>query len=277
MYRQRVSPKASRPTGGSRGIRLLLALVMIGISLFSFYSSKEVNTVTGEEQYITINKEQEIAIGLQSAPELAQQFGGLYPDQELQDYIDDIGYHLVENSFANNGNYPFEFHLLDDDQTINAFALPGGQVFMTTALYDRLETEDQVAGVIAHEIMHVIGRHGAQRIAKQELSQGLTGAVVMASYDPNNPNRQTSAQVALMIANLVNMKYGREDEIESDVLGVCILYQAGYDPSEMIGVMEILDEASSGGRPPEFFSSHPSPDNRIGNIENALQNLDDCP
>ncbi len=277
MYRQRLSPKASRPTGSSRGIRFLLALVMVGISLFSFYSSKEVNSVTGEEQYITINKEQEIAIGLQSAPELAQQYGGLYPDQELQDYIDAIGFHLLENSFAANGNYPFEFHLLHDEQTINAFALPGGQVFMTTALYDRLETEDQVAGVISHEIMHVIGRHGAQRIAKQELSQGLTGAVVMASYDPNNPNSQTSAQVAMMIANLVNMKYGREDEIESDVFGVCILYQSGYDPAEMIRVMEILDEASSGGRPPEFFSSHPSPDNRIGNIENALQNLDACP
>jgi len=250
---------------------------MIGISLFSYFGSKEVNPITGEEQYITITKDQEIVLGVQAAPELAQQFGGLYQNQELQDYIDQIGFHLVGSSFADQGDYPFEFHLLADMNTVNAFALPGGQVFMTAALYDRLETEDQVAGVLAHEIVHVIGRHSAQQIAKQELTQGITGAVVVASYDPNNPSSQGTAQIAMLIGNLINMKYGREDELEADLLGVCIMYQAGYDPNEMIRVMEILEEATAGGKPPEFFSSHPSSDNRIENIANAINNLDQCP
>jgi predicted Zn-dependent protease len=250
---------------------------MAAMSLYSYLGSKEVNSITGEEQYITISRDQEIAIGLQAAPSMAQQYGGLYPDQGLQDFLDDVGFYLVDNSFAIEGNYPFEFHLLADTQIVNAFALPGGQVFMTAALYDRLETEDQVAGVLAHEIVHVLGRHSAQRIAKQELTQGLSGAVVMSSYDPDNPNSQGTAQIAAVIGNLVNMKYGREDELESDYLGVCILYQAGYDPAAMIEVMQILDEATAGGRTLEFFSSHPSPYNRISYIQQAIDNLDSCP
>jgi predicted Zn-dependent protease len=208
---------------------------------------------------------------LQAAPEMAQQYGGLEQDPQAQAIVDAVGQHLVVNSIASQTTYPFEFHLLADDQTVNAFALPGGQIFITDALFDRLESEGQLAGVLAHEIVHVIARHGAQRIANQQLTEGLTGALVLATYDPNDPRTQQTAQVALMIGQVVNMKFGREDELQSDTLGVRIMSEAGYDPRSMIGVMEILEAASGGAAPPEFFSTHPDPGNRLLVIEQAIE------
>ena len=266
---QRMRPRGGSSSGGC--LRIVIAIGMVIFALFSYFGSKVNNPVTGEDQYISITQEQEIAIGLQSAPEMIQEFDGLDPDPRSQQIVDTVGQQLVQSSIAGQANYPYEFHLLADEETINAFALPGGQVFITRALFDRLQTEGQLAGVLAHEIVHVIARHGAERIAETQLTQGLTGAVVLATYDPNNPSSQQTAQVALLIGQLVNMKFGRDDETQSDTLGVKIMAQANYDPRAMIEVMNILEQSSSGNRPPEFFSTHPNPENRIASIEQAIQ------
>lgn len=269
-FGQRALPM--RSGGGFAKGRLLVGLVMAGFALFSYFRSSVYNPITGEKQHVSITEDQEIALGLQAAPEMAQQHGGLHPDQQGQAHVDRVGESLVRNSAAAQTAYPFEFHLLADEQTVNAFALPGGQCFITAALYSRLQTEAQLAGVLGHEIGHVVARHGAQRIAQQELTQGLSGAVVMATYDPNNPSSRNTAMIAMMIGNLVNMKYGREDELQSDRLGVRFMAEAGYDPRALIGVMKILEEASGGGGGrPEFFSTHPNPENRIARIEEAIQ------
>lgn len=275
--RTRVRPRGGRPRGGAGCIRLVLALGMALLAIVTFLGSKTINPITGEEQYITITKEQEITLGLQAAPEISRMYGGMEADPEAQDLVDYIGQRLVKNSTAARGDYPYEFHLLADHHKVNAFALPGGQIFITDALFRRLENDDQLAGVLAHEIGHVIARHGAQQIAQQELTSGLTGAVVLATYDPNNPRSMATAQVAMLIGNLVTMKYGRGDELESDYLGVCLMHQAGYNESQMLEVMRILEEASQGLRPPEFFSTHPNPENRIGEIKAAITNVDRCP
>jgi predicted Zn-dependent protease len=131
-----------------------------------------------------------------------------------------------------------------------------------------LKTEDELAGVLGHEIGHVLGRHSAERIAKQQLTQNLIGAVVVGSgggYD--------TAQIAQMVGNLINMKYGREDELESDSLGLRLMREAGYDPRAMIGVMQALEKASGGSRQPEFASTHPNPGNRIQKIREELQKM----
>jgi len=267
MYRRRAYPSQNR-SGGC--LRLGIALAVAGFAIISFLGSKVYNPVTGQDQYITITEEQEIALGIQAAPEMAAQFGGLEPDQDYQDVIDYVGEYLVENSMAGSTDYPFDFHVLADKQTVNAFALPGGQIFITRALIDKFETEGQIASVLAHEIIHVIARHGAERIAESQLAEGLTGALVLATYDPDNPGSMHTAQVALLIGQLVQMKFGRDDEITSDVLGVEIMSQAGYDPRAMVNVMRILEAASGGGSSVEFFSTHPSPDNRIERIEAAI-------
>ena len=236
MYYRTSSPRRRSSGWG----RLIMAGVIALFSLISYFSSKQDNPVTGETQYIDITVEQEIALGLQSAPQMAAEFGGLDPDQQSQAIVDRIGYQVVQNSPAGSSPYQFDFHLLDDDQTINAFALPGGQVFITRALFDLLETEGDLAGVLGHEIGHVVARHSAEHIAKAKLTEGLTGAAVLATYDPNNPASASSAQVAALIGQLINLKFGRDDELESDFLGVCFMNDTGYDPNEMIRVMQIL-------------------------------------
>jgi predicted Zn-dependent protease len=167
--------------------------------------------------------------------------------------------------------YRFECHLLADPNTINAFALPGGQVFITEGLLSKLSTEGQLAGVLGHEIGHVVARHSAEQMAKAQLTQGLTGAAVLATYDPNNPSTQRTAAVAAMIGQLVSMKFSRSDELEADRLGVKLEGEAGYDPRAMVEVMKVLEAEAGGSRQPEFFSTHPNPENRIPRIEEAIR------
>ena len=223
---------AGRSLGGSAlKMRVIMALVMAGFALFSYLGSAEVNEVTGERQYIGLQPHQEIAMGLQAAPQMVRQHGGLHPDERLQAQIDELGRKLVLSSEAKDTDWQYDFHLLADPQTVNAFALPGGQIFITDALFRRLETEGQVAGVLGHEIGHVVARHSAQRMAKARFMQGLTGAVAVATESAR------SAQMAQAIGQMVNMKYGREDELESDELGVdfhggCGLRPAFHDQSD---------------------------------------------
>lgn len=268
--------RTSRRGGGCSGRLIIAALLVIG-SLITYFGSRQDNPVTGETQYVDITPKQEIVLGLEAAPEMARQFGGLDPDGRDQAIVDDVGRRIVSRSAAADSPYQYEFHLLADTETINAFALPGGQVFITRALYDRLATEDELAGVLGHEIGHVVGRHGAEHVAKAKLTEGLTGAAVVATYDPNHPSSRQVAQMAALVGQLINMRFGRQDELESDDLGVCFMAEAGYDPQAMVSVMEILAATRQGQQPPEFFSTHPNPDNRIAEIQSAIANLDACP
>lgn len=247
------------------GPRLWLGLGLVAFAFLSYQCSTEYNPVTGEDQHIAMAPQQEIALGLQAAPEMIRQYGGLHPDQDAQALVDRVGNRVVEQSDAGQTGWQYDFHLLADPRTVNAFALPGGQIFITAALLARLETEGQLAGVLGHEVGHVVARHSAQRMAKEQLTQGITGAVLVASGGGGG-----EAQLAQMIGQMVNMKYGREDELQSDELGVRFMSQAGYDPRALIGVMRILEEASGGEAPPEFLSTHPSSPNRVATIETAI-------
>lgn len=252
------------------GLKLMLALAVAAFSIIGFLSHTEYNPVTEKKQHLSMSPNQEIALGLQAAPEMAEQYGGSASnDPSGQSKVSEMGNYIVAHSAAAKTPYKFDFHLLADGKTINAFALPGGQVFITEGLYKRLITPGELAGVLGHEVGHVVARHSAQHIAKQQLTQGLTGAAVIATYDPNDDNSRTTAAVAAMIGSAVNMKYGRNDELESDKLGVRFLSEAGYDPNSMIKVMEILQKASS-SRTPEFFSTHPNPEHRIESIKEAI-------
>jgi predicted Zn-dependent protease len=192
---------------------------------------------------------------------MAQEYGGLYPDERMQSYVDMVGKKLVDNSVARETPYQYDFHLLADPNTINAFALPGGQIFITYALFSKLENEDQLAGVLGHEVGHVLGRHSAERIANSEFWQTLAhGASVGAD---------AGGLVAGVGQNIL-LGNGRGDELESDDLGVRFMIKAGYNPREMIGVMEILKDAAGPNRAPEHKSSHPDPENRIQHIEESI-------
>ena len=242
--------------------RLIIGLLIAAFFGFKYCSQQEVNPYTGKKQAISMTTDEEIQMGLQSRDQMAQEYGGLYPNENYQALVDNVGNKLVNNSIAKDTPYRYEFHLLADPNTINAFALPGGQVFITYALFSQLKNEDQLAGVLGHEIGHVLGKHSAERIANSELWQGLS----------------TAGSVGGDIGGLIGqagqgilLKNGRGDELESDDLGVRFMMRAGYDPEEMIGVMQILKASAGPNRTPEFQSSHPDPDNRIEHIRESIE------
>lgn len=248
--------------GSKLKIRLLIGLAIVAFAYFKKCSNQSENPYTKRVQNINMTSDQEIAIGLESAPQMAQQHGGLDPNQKEQAFVDYVGKKLVDNSIARETPYRYEFHLLADQRTINAFALPGGQIFITKALFSKLETEDQLAGVLGHEIGHVLGRHSAERIAEHEFWKTVsTGASVGADM----------GGLVGGIGQNVLLKNGRGDELESDKLGVLFMIRAGYNPEDMIGVMKILKSAAGPNRVPEFQSSHPDPDNRIEKIREAIR------
>jgi beta-barrel assembly-enhancing protease len=275
MYGTRRGYSSGRSIGGASGGssgRLLIGIIIAIISLISYFASQSYNPVTGENQYLSLTPEQEIALGYQSAPEMIQEFGGLSRDDRAQNLVDDIGSQLDNTDIVRGTPWQFDYNVLADQETVNAFALPGGPIFITTALLSALETEDEVAGVLAHETVHVLARHSAQQIAKNDLTNGLIGAVAVASGDAN------AAQTAAVIGQLINMRYGRQDETQADTLGVCLMIDAGYDPNAMVQVMQVLEQVGGGSSGPDWFSTHPSPQNRIAAIQDVIQNADtNCP
>jgi predicted Zn-dependent protease len=262
--------RISRGQPGCGG-RLVIGILLALFAIISYYvgTEKFQNPVTGRVQRVALSPKEEIALGLNSAPEMARQHGGLYPDERYQNVVKSIGEKLVQaNPEINQTPYYFQFHLLADPQTVNAFALPGGQIFITFGLLRLLDSEDEVAGVLGHEIGHVVGRHSNEQMAKAQLSQGLVNAVVMAGGADYG---MTAGQIAQFVSQLKNTAYGRGDELESDQLGVRFLIRAGYDPNALIRVMEVLKKAAAGRAPPEFLSTHPDPDNRVERIKEAIR------
>ncbi len=261
-------------SGGSGGLKLRL-IIAIGIALFaliSYYGAPgDENKVTGEKERVAFSDEaEEMQLGLQVMPQMMAQHGGASRDAGATQMVDRVGFRLLqalETHLDKAGRelpYKFNFHLLADRATVNAFALPGGQIFITEALFAALETEGQLAGVLGHEIGHVIERHGNKRMAQEQLFTGLATAAGTVGGDAN------SMRMAQMAKQMVSMKYGRDDELESDKWGVRLLAWADYDPRAMIGVMKVLEAASGSGGPPEMMSTHPKPANRVKYIEDVL-------
>lgn len=251
--------------------QLLAGIVIALIGAVSYFASSEKNPVTGRTQHVALSPAQEIQLGLAAVPSMEQQFGGETPDPVMASYVAGVGRRVVAQSSAAQTPYRYEFHVLRDPHTVNAFALPGGQVFVTVGMLRHLTDEAQLAGVLGHEVGHVVARHGAQHIAKQQFAATLVGAVGVATYDQSSDRGRAAAALAAATAQLVNLKYGRDDELESDSLGVRFLRESGYTPRAMLDVMKVLASLSKGGRTPEFFSTHPNPDNRYARIQAMLK------
>lgn len=263
--------------GRSSGLkaRLFIALAIVAFAVISYYAKPgDENEVTGEvERVALIEPGDEIQLGMQAAPEMVDMHGGVSRDRQGQAAVQKVGAELLaaldRDLAAKQRHNPyreaFRFTLLADPQTVNAFALPGGPVFITQALYDQFTTEGQLAGVLGHEIGHVLSRHANKQMARQGMFQGIAGAVGVLGGDMN------SAQMGQMVSSVLSTSYGRDAELESDKWGVRLMFMAGYDPRSMIDVMKILDEASGGrGGPPEFLSTHPKPANRVEYIQQVI-------
>ncbi|MET0619308.1 MAG: M48 family metallopeptidase [Thermoanaerobaculia bacterium] len=253
--------------------RLMIALVIAVVGIIAYMSRTEVNPVTGEKQHVALSVDQEKVLGLEAAPEMADRMGGeVDPNDPQARMVQEVGQRVVAKSNAASSPYAgnFQFHLLADPETINAFALPGGQIFITRGLYDKLRDEAELSGVLGHEVGHVIHRHSAEQMAKGQLGAMLSQAVGVAASDGSGSG-QNAALIAAMVNQMVQMKYGRGDESESDRYGIDAMAEAGYDPKAMLEVMEILKQASAGPRQPEWLSSHPLPETRIAEIQEYLR------
>lgn len=225
-----------------RSARLALACLAV-----TFAAGCQTNPATGRRILSTMSLSDEISLGAQAAPQFTQEFGGEVTDAELRTYVTGIGSRLATKTEGPFPDIPWTFTLLNSD-VVNAFALPGGQVFVSRGLARRLTNEAQLAGVMGHEVGHVTAQHGSQRIAQQTLfNVGMTVAAVVVSQSKDEDVRRvgTLGVPALQIGgNLVLLKYGRDEELEADRLGVRYMTALGYDPLGQYQVMELLNSLS---------------------------------
>lgn len=227
------------------------------------------NPATGERQFSLISEAQEIEMGREYDKQIVAQLG-LYPDSALQRYIQELGTRMAAQS--ERPHLPWTFRVLDDP-VVNAFALPGGFIYVTRGILAHLGSEAELVAVLGHEIGHVTARHSVSRMSTQQLAQlGLAIGTVI------RPELAGYADLASAGLGMLFLKYGRDDERQADDLGLRYLRRVDYDPREMAGVFEMLgavSAAAGGGRVPEWLSTHPDPENRRHRIEQKVAALTD--
>ena len=225
------------------------------------------NPATGKSQLLLLSTEEEVALGTEAKPELVQEYGGESRSPELRAYVTEVGQKLVKQVEPEYTDLPWEFTVLESD-VINAFALPGGKVFISRGLMDLLDSEAELAGVLGHEIGHVTGKHINERISQAMVIQG--GAVIASEATSGGSWGSVVPLLVGVGGQGYLLSFGRGQESQSDELGVKYMTKAGYNPAGMMGVLEVLLEASKGSSTPEFLSTHPHPETRIETVKKLL-------
>ena len=228
-----------------------------------------VNPITGQEELMFISENKDIEIGRKYAPEIEKQLGGKIDNPSLQNYIDSVGQRIARISHRPNWEYHF---VAVEHKSINAFALPGGYIFVTKGMLEKLTTEAQLAALLAHEIVHITARHSSAAMSREMgISFVFLGLSVAGAEIPQDASR--AAGIALQ---LIGLKYSREHEREADVAGLDYMVVAGYNPHGAVELQQMLQEQDN-VRPAEFLSSHPSPKNRIISLNARIQTRYDSP
>ncbi|HET8713948.1 MAG TPA: M48 family metalloprotease [Gemmatimonadales bacterium] len=225
------------------------------------------NPATGKNELMLVSESQEIQMGTQYDSQVVAAIG-LYPDPALQSYIQTLGKRLAATS--ERPNLPWTFRVVDDP-AVNAFAVPGGFVYITRGIMAHMNNEAQLAGVVGHEIGHVTARHTASQISKQQLA-GL--GLVIGSIASSRIAQY--AGVASQALSVLFLKFSRDDENQADELGIRYSSRANFDSRQMADVMRLLDKISSSqgaGRLPEWLSTHPDPGNRLEHINAMISKL----
>lgn len=229
------------------------------------------NPVTGRKQFNYLSTAEEVRIGQQAAPDLINSYGGAANDTIAQNYVKNLGADLATRTEGDYPDLPWTFTLLNSD-VVNAFALPGGQVFITKGLAKRLTTEAQLAGVLGHEIGHVTGQHADDAMVRQF---GLNAVTLLAQLAADASDSELTAQAAGLFvtgAGIFSLRYDRNQELEADRLGIRYMTRAGYDPRGLRDVMMVFESLGSGDTP-EWLSTHPAPSSRISQIDALIDEL----
>lgn len=243
----------------ARGAAVLAAILVLGCA---------VNPVTGKRELALVSESQEISMGQQAAQDVAASIG-LYQDQQVQSYVSAIGMKMA--AISERPSLPWKFQVVEDP-AVNAFALPGGPVFVTRGIMAHLNSEAELASVIGHEIGHITARHSVQQMSQTQIAQiGLgVGSILSSSV-------AKYAGVASAGLSVLFLKYSRDHESQADELGFKYALQGGWDVREMLDVFRTLQRvgASSGseGKLPEWLSTHPDPGNRLTSTQHRLDSV----
>jgi len=226
------------------------------------------NPATGRNQFLLLSTDQEIALGTEAMPGLTAEYGGESKSPELRAYVTEVGNKLAAQVEPQYKDLPWQFTVLESD-VINAFALPGGKVFISRGLMDLLSTEAELAGVLGHEVGHVTSQHIDERISQAMVIQGIAIGASAATKSSSGWESVIPVVVGLGGQGYL-LQFGRNQESESDKQGVKYMTAAGYDPIGMMGVLEVLRDASQGNSTPEFLSTHPHPETRLETVSALL-------
>ncbi|MEX0777026.1 MAG: M48 family metallopeptidase [Phycisphaeraceae bacterium] len=242
-------------------IAILLAVLSLSVG------GCQTNPATGRSNFNVLTESEEISIGQDAAPQFLAEYGGPIPSPQVTNYVSALGRRLAQQS--ERADLPWEFFAVDSS-VINAFALPGGKVFITRGLMEKMSSEAELAGVLGHEIGHVTAQHIGQQMSRQMAIQaGLVAIGVGAQYS-NNDWVQVLGAGAAVGGQLYSLSFSREQETEADVLGVRYMTRLGYNPVGQVRVMEVLGAAGGGGGI-EFLQTHPYPETRIENLNRIIQ------
>lgn len=249
----------------SSGLSVSACLGSVALAVFLLVSGCATNPVTGKQNFVLMSEQQEIQLGKESHQKIVTEYP-LYDDPDLQSYVDTLGKRIAAGSHRNNLN--FSFHVLDSPQ-VNAFALPGGYVYVTRGIMVYMDNEAQLAGVLGHEIGHITARHGVRQQSRG-LLVGLLGSVAAAAVGSSVVN-----DLSDLLGSALMSGYGRKQELEADRLGARYLRNSGYSPwamRDVIGILKTQEEfeirlAKKEGRRPNVyhgvFASHPDNDQRL--------------
>ncbi len=248
-------------------VRDRLAVVLTACLLLLPATGCVTNPATGKRVFNTLSEEREIEIGEQAQPQFINDNGGEVPDPQILSYVRELGNNLA--AVSERPDLPWEFHVLDSAQ-INAFALPGGKVFMSRGLMERMTNEAQLAGVLGHEIGHVTSLHVGRRMSQAQAVQ-IGGAVLLGAGAATDEDWLKVLGAGTAVGGSVYLlSFSRGNETEADMLGVRYMTRLGYNPNGQVQVMEILKEAS-GGRGASgierMLSTHPLPQDRIDDLK----------
>jgi predicted Zn-dependent protease len=244
---------------------VLFIFALISLPVLSCYKAP----ITGRSQFIIITQSQENEMGLTAFKEVLKN-EQISTNQSYNNSVTRVGQRIA--AVSDTQNYKWEFKVIEDDEQINAFALPGGKVAVYTGILPVAETDAGLATVMAHEVAHVAARHGGERVSTGILAQ--LGAVgVGAAMGGSDPFVYEAVMQAYGLgANVgVLLPFSRSQESEADRIGLVYMAKAGYDPREAVAFWQRMDEAVKGNpQPPEFLSTHPGYGTRIRNLQQWL-------
>jgi len=220
-----------------------------------------VNPITGDEELMLYPEDKDLAIGRKYAPKVEKALGGKIDNEELQNYIDRVGQRIARFSHRPDLQYHF---VAVNEETVNALALPGGHIYIQKGMLQKLTSEAQLAALLGHEVAHVVARDSAAALSRMQVFDLLLYASIAADAPGS------AVRAAQYTRFFLALRYSREDEREADLTGLDYMVAAGYDPHGVLELMQTLEQEST-VRPLEFFSTHPSPKNRMAYLTREIQ------